>query len=141
MIPQTFPSVLVNNKTVMLVGVITNPTGLVRWVDYIPVKNVAVQTQVENTYSDDGYIITSVVSDLTGKQAWLDYIPIYDDVLASVPWSTDINGFIPVSDDGSIGTLVDVNYLDIKDISATPLYTWYAYNSVDSGNNLGIDFV
>ena len=35
---------------------------------------------------------------------------------------------------------VDANYLDIKDSNATGGATWNAYNSVDSGNNLGWNF-
>ena len=45
---------------------------------------------------------------------------------------------------GSLATLtksgggtVTVDYFDIKDSNATPSSTWYATNSINSGNNIG----
>jgi hypothetical protein len=38
------------------------------------------------------------------------------------------------------GGTINANYINIKDIEATPSSTWYATNSVDSGNNLGWTF-
>lgn len=39
------------------------------------------------------------------------------------------------------GGTVTVNYADIKDLIASPASTWYATNSVDSGNNVDWAFV
>lgn len=38
------------------------------------------------------------------------------------------------------GGTITSNYINIKDIEATPSSTWYARNAVDSGNNLGWTF-
>lgn len=38
------------------------------------------------------------------------------------------------------GGTITVDYMDIKDSIATPTSTWYATNSVDSGNNTGWNF-
>lgn len=39
------------------------------------------------------------------------------------------------------GGVVNINYADIRDSTASPANTWYAVNSVDSGNNLNWIFV
>ena len=108
MIPATYPSVLdANNRTKMVVYELTSVTGLTRWVDYIPVKSPANEsdTTLANTYANAGFILSNALTSVTGLQAFKDYIPIYVDNAATVPWTTDANGYIPLSDLFSISSL------------------------------------
>ena len=108
MIPATYPSVLdSNNRTKMLVYQVPSITGLTRWVDYIPVKSPANESDLSlaNTFANAGFILSNSLSSVEGLQAFVDYIPIYVDNNATVPWSTDANGYIPLSDLFSIPAL------------------------------------
>ena len=98
MIPQTYPSTLsANNRMQMVVFVLTDVTGLTRWVDYIPVKPpTTLNTNFANTFETQGYLLTSSLSSISGKQAWLDYIPVYIDYAATIPYSTNASGYIPM---------------------------------------------
>lgn len=98
MVPQTFPSVYVtpNGQTAAVVQIITSTTGLVRWVDYIPVQFITDETYIANCYANNGYILVDHQQNLSGKQAGKDYIRIFADYTATKRWSTDNNGFIPV---------------------------------------------
>jgi hypothetical protein len=58
----------------MVVDVITDLTGLVRWVDYIPVKQTAASPHIPNSYDVDGAMELDVLGDTTGLQAGLDYM-------------------------------------------------------------------
>jgi hypothetical protein len=98
MIPRTFPTVYVsyNGKTAMVVQIITDTTGLTRWVDYIPVQFITDESNVSNVYDNNGYILVAHQEDLTGKQAGKDYIRIYEDYTTTKKWSADNAGYIPV---------------------------------------------
>ena len=101
MIPATFPSVLdSSNRTKMLVYQVPSITGLTRWVDYIPVKSPASESDLTlaNTYANEGFILTSKVNDITGLVPFKDYVPIYLDSTATKAWSADNDGYIPMSE-------------------------------------------
>jgi len=75
-------------------------TGLVRWVDYIPVQTAA-DTAADKigTYENDGALYTQRLDDLTNKVKWVDYIPVYITAdAASGRWRTDNDGWIPVTE-------------------------------------------
>jgi hypothetical protein len=97
MVPQTFPSVYntTNGSTSMVVYEITDLTGLVRWVDYIPVK-FSPDTDKPNRYDNDGALYISAIPSIVNKQAGLDYIRIYVDSAATKRWTVSSDGFIPV---------------------------------------------
>lgn len=99
MIPRCFPSTYAtaNGTTRMVVDVITDLTGLVRWVDYIPVKQTAASPHISNSYNADGAMELDVLGDTTGLQAGLDYIRVYEDAAATIAWSTNAGGYIPVN--------------------------------------------
>jgi hypothetical protein len=98
LIPKTFPSVYVtaNGQTAAVVQIITDTTGLTRWVDYIPVQFITDESYVANSYNNNGYILVDHQQDLTNKQAGKDFIRIFADYSATKRWSTDNAGFIPV---------------------------------------------
>jgi hypothetical protein len=99
MIPRCFPTTYAttNGTTRMVVDVIADTTGLVRWVDYIPVQQTAASPHIPNSYDADGAMELDVLGDTTGLQSWLDYIPVYEDNAATIAWSTDAGGYIPVN--------------------------------------------
>jgi len=99
MIPRTFPSVLDNNKTKANIAFLSDVSGLTEWIDYIPVKEVTTNTTVENTYANNGYIVTNAIADVTNLNKWEHYIPVYDvtsDTNYNKKWSTDVGGYIPI---------------------------------------------
>lgn len=98
MIPQTYPSTLsANNHMQMVVFVLSDVSGLTRWIDYIPVKPpTTINTNFANTFAEQGYIVTNSLTSISGKQAWLDYIPVYIDYAATTPYSTNASGYIPM---------------------------------------------
>jgi surface protein len=99
MIPRTFPSVLENNKTKANIAFLTHISGLTEWLDYIPIKVVAENTAVENTYANDGYVLGNVIPDVTNLNKWEHYIPVYNvtnNINYNKTWSTDVGGYIPV---------------------------------------------
>jgi surface protein len=99
MIPRTFPSVLEDNKTKANIAFLSDVSGLTEWIDYIPIKVVAENTAVENTYANDGYVLGNVIPDVTNLNKWEHYIPVYNvtsDVNYNKTWSTDAGGYIPM---------------------------------------------
>lgn len=98
MIPVTFPSAMdtILKKDSCVVYFLTSISGLVRWVDYIPVKWVSTSSTKESTFNVDGYQPITALPNITNKVRWLDYIPVYVDNSATVPFSTNANGYIPV---------------------------------------------
>lgn len=99
MIPQTYPSTLsANNQRQMVVFVLSDVSGLTRWIDYIPVKPPIEGTSpsLANTYDNNGYILVEKLDSIVGKQAWIDYIPVFIDDSATISWSTNILGYIPM---------------------------------------------
>lgn len=74
------------------------PSGSqVRWVDYIPIKNV-VPTR-NDSYDDAGAIRVEELESITGLTAWTDYIPVSEDAgVAAGKWRfNSADGWIPVS--------------------------------------------
>jgi hypothetical protein len=98
MVPRSHPSTFVtaNGQTRMVVDIITDTTGLVRWVDYIPVQQTTASPHIPNSYDNDGAIELDVLADTTGLMSWKDYIVVYEDVAATKPWLVSSDGFIPV---------------------------------------------
>lgn len=98
MIPRTFPSVYVssNGDTAMVVYKIVDTAGLTRWVDYIPVRYSTDETEKVNSYDNNATLLVSELLSTAGKQAGLDYIRVYEDVTATVRWTDNANGYIPI---------------------------------------------
>ena len=75
--------------------VLSDVTGLVEWVDYIPVKEETGGRAL--SYDNTGYLSsTSQAADPAGT-AWVDFIPVYV-VARSTPYSTSSDGYIPFDD-------------------------------------------
>ena len=101
MIPATYPSILdSSNRTKMLVYQVPSIVGLTRWIDYIPVKSPASESDLTlaNTFANEGFILTSKVNDITGLVPFKDYVPIYLDSTATKAWSADNDGYIPMAE-------------------------------------------
>jgi hypothetical protein len=98
MVPRTFPSTYetANGQTRMVVFFLSSVSGLRKWVDYIPVKFTMLETQVNNSYNNNGVILVDPLSSTTNKQAWVDYVPVFVDENDTAAWRVDANGFIPV---------------------------------------------
>lgn len=98
MIPRTFPSIYVtpNGQTAAVVELITNTTGLTRWIDYIPVQFVTADSVKANTYENDGALLVDQLLSTSGKQAGIDYIKVFEDLTTTTPWSSNTNGYIPI---------------------------------------------
>ena len=74
---------------------LSSATGLVKWVDYLPVK-------VENalkrgSYDDDGCLHVTALANVEGLIAWVDYIPVHV-VSGGKRWRYDDDGYIPVNE-------------------------------------------
>jgi len=115
MVPHTYPTI----EGRLVLGVITDITGLNEWQDYIPV--VAQTNPVassRNTFANDGYMGVNVLSSLTGLNAWIDYIPCYVVTGRSSPFSVSPDGYISVS--AEVGTLGGASLADYIINSKTP---------------------
>jgi hypothetical protein len=97
MVPRCYPSsyATANGKTRMVVEIIVDTTGLVRWKDYIPVQDTS--PYVANSYNNDGAIELDVLGSTAGLQAGKDYIKVYADAAATKAWQVSSDGYIPVS--------------------------------------------
>lgn len=115
MIPVTYPVIPSGIHNAMVVYPLNSVSGLQPWVDYIPVK----QSTTGFINSFDGYILTTAISNITGLQAWRDYIPVFVDNSSTRAFSTDVGGYIPISDVGSIVTNFLVSDLDFLLANAT----------------------
>jgi len=94
-IPFTFPTYVQGDGTIACrAKVITDTTGLVRWIDYTPIKFVASMTNMGTT-NNDGSQAIELITQTTGLVKGIDYIVVYVDSSATVPWSTNANGYIP----------------------------------------------
>lgn len=98
MVPRTFPSTYetANGETRMVVFFLSSVSGLTKWVDYISVRFTALETQVNNSYNNNGVILVDPISSTTNRQAWIDYVPVFVDENDTAAWRVDANGFIPV---------------------------------------------
>lgn len=93
MVPATFP---VNASLEWRVFEI-DPTGLVRWTDWIPVDTGSAGG--ERTYNDAGEMVIETLLDVTGLVAWVDYTPVdFVTAAAGKLWRVDSDGAIPVID-------------------------------------------
>jgi hypothetical protein len=101
MIPHTYPTVLdtTNNTRQMVVFYLSSVSGLVRWLDYIPVKESPLASPELNSFNTNGAIYVTGLSSTTGKQAWLDYVPVYEDSSATDAWSVNALGYITTKSD------------------------------------------
>ena len=93
-----FPSVYVtpNGETAAVVELLTDTTGLQRWVDYIPVQFAIADDTPTNEFANNGAILVDVLLSTSGLVAGSDYLRIYEDVSTAIEWSTDLDGYIPV---------------------------------------------
>jgi surface protein len=125
MIPRTFPSVLEDNKTKANIAFLSDVSGLTEWLDYIPIKVVAENTAVENTYANDGYVLGNVISDVTNLNKWEHYIPVYNvtsDVNYNKTWSTDVGGYIPM---GGFVTAITYYFFGVDSNTWSDLGNWF----------------
>ncbi len=72
-------------------------TGLVEWVDYLPVQLQATPNRLNSTDNNGALHASSVLASITGKVKWVDYIPVYV-VARTVPWYVGPTGYIPYDD-------------------------------------------
>lgn len=72
-------------------------TGLVEWVDYIPVELQGSPNRLNSTDNAGALHATAVLANTTGKVAWVDYIPVFG-VSRDVPWYVGPTGYIPYDD-------------------------------------------
>lgn len=79
-----------------------DPSGLRKWVDYIPVETAAAVTE---TYNDAGAKAIEILADTTGLRAWVDYIPVVTTTGAN--WRSDDGGVIPVFEGDAWSASVD----------------------------------
>lgn len=97
MIPHTYPTFMdAQKKAYMKVFFLSSVSGLTKWIDYIPVKTVAFSATNEGTTNTGGHMTVTQVASDTALAKWRDYIPVYEDASATVAWSSNANGYIPV---------------------------------------------
>lgn len=97
MVPLTYPSsyVTYNGETGTIVYQLESTAGLIKWVDYIPVKFLTADPPETNTYNNEAARLVDVLLNVTGKQAGLDYVLIYEDEAATRAWVVEDDGYIP----------------------------------------------
>lgn len=96
MFPWTSPSEKSSGDQSEVRVFVIDPTGLTRWVDYIPV--VAVTPTRNDSYDTAGAIRVEELESITGLTAWVDYVPVSEDAgVAAGKWRFDANGWLPVS--------------------------------------------
>tara|TARA_R110000822_G_scaffold49495_3_gene129711 strand:- start:5957 stop:6343 length:387 start_codon:yes stop_codon:yes gene_type:complete len=98
MIPASYPTsyVTANGDVAMVVELITSTSGLTAWVDYLPVKFTVLDSDPVNRFSNDGTLLVDELLSTSGLVAGVDYLKVYEDLSATIPWSTDTAGYIPV---------------------------------------------
>lgn len=95
MFPWTAPSEKSSGDQAELRVFVINPSGLTRWVDYIPVAEVTPGRN--DSYDTDGAIRVEELESVTGLTAWVDYVPVSEDAAAAAgKWRFESNGWIPV---------------------------------------------
>jgi len=96
-----------------------SPTGLRRWVDYIPVELLADPTTNLETYNDLGSKAVDYLVDGVGKTAWVDYIPVV--TTTGNNWRSNDTGVIPVYEAAAwSANVADYPYIAPPDL--TPSY-------------------
>lgn len=110
MIPRTYPSVVVDGETCMVVYAKPLVPGMQPWIDYIPVSAEDVLPAKRGVYDNDGALAVSTLTDITGKQEWVDYIPVVviDAPVPANAWTTGTVGYMPLmSLSGVLGASTD----------------------------------
>lgn len=69
-------------------------TGLVRWVDYIPVRVVTPGAGKTGTYDDSGCLAVVALASETGSIRWIDHLPVYSE--GTDKWRYNDDGYIPI---------------------------------------------
>lgn len=92
MIPRSYPT---NASGQWVVYELPSVSGLVRWIDYIPVKTVSTSGKPANSYS--GYMNTNKLVSISGLVSWTDYVPVYQDASATQEWMVSATGYIPTN--------------------------------------------
>lgn len=110
MIPFTFPSQpsVVSGNAECKVWYLSSVVGMARWIDYIPVRQIATASPIEGRTDAGGYQAVTLLSSISGLAAWTDYIPVYEDSSATVAWGTGADGYIPV---GAAGAALSLQML------------------------------
>lgn len=93
MLPRCYP---INTSGKVPLKVIADLTGLTKWVDYLPVKEVAATGEKLNRYQEDGSLDTAAAAAPSGV-AWVDWLPA-GVVVSTKPWRAESDGHIPVTD-------------------------------------------
>lgn len=79
-------------KNVFVLG---SNTGLVQWVDYIPVQFLTVTADKVDRYVPGGALACKALGSVTGLTKWVDYIPVF--VTSNTgTFRTDDTGYIPM---------------------------------------------
>lgn len=92
MIPRCFPQ---NSSGYIKIYEVT-PTGLTKWIDYVPVEDKGGTSTSPDTYvTGSGWYKCEVLLSVSGLTAWVDYIPV-DFVTSTVEGDTDDDGCIPI---------------------------------------------
>jgi hypothetical protein len=94
----------------MVVFFLSSISGLIRWVDYIPVKTVVAADAVENTTDGGGCLKVDTLSATAGLQAWVHYVPVYEDASATDAWQCSGVGYLPIEEGGGVA-LPQIDYL------------------------------
>jgi hypothetical protein len=112
MVPRTYPSTLdtTTANRQMVAYSLPSISGLVRWVNYIPIKISTGPVSAANTFNSDGYIPIDFLSSTTGRTEWVDYIPVYIDTAATDSWQISSNGYIPYAVLGTAPSIADDYY-------------------------------
>jgi hypothetical protein len=77
--------------------VIVSATGLTKWVNYLPVKQVSPSQVDANTFASGGALAVQILSSGTGLTPWVDYIPVVEVTDGDESrWRYDNNGWIPI---------------------------------------------
>jgi len=101
MIPATYPSRTnaVTGRSEMVISVVPSINGLVRWSDYIPVKFVDGNANIESVTDNNGFMPVVEVNP-TSLVSGIDYIPVYIDNDGVDAWAVESGGYIPVGYSG-----------------------------------------
>jgi len=101
MIPATYPTRTnaVTGRSEMVISVVPSINGLVKWIDYIPIKFVDGNTNIEAVTDNNGFMPVVEVNP-TSLVSGIDYIPVYIDNDGVDAWAVEASGYIPVGYSG-----------------------------------------
>lgn len=141
MIPRTYPSIVENGLTKMIVHFITDVTGMKRWVDYVPVKTVTPSLANRNTYNTGGAITSVAVATSLSNVAWKDYVPVFNDPTAFVPWTTNNDGYIPLEFESVTPPAVTLIYNYSTPVTSTPPLAGQIIQGDNTPNKLTVNYL